>query len=103
VVLDVYLLTIVVTVFATLCVVGVLSGQELRNMRKRSSMVRRPHTFRGGGHWCPNCEQIHRMIGQAVVKFRTLPPEEQEAARGKPSEPATGKPFPKNVKPYGVN
>jgi hypothetical protein len=85
VVLDVYVLTIVVTVLAILCVVGGLSGQELRNMRKQSSIVRRPHTFRGGGHWCAACEQIHRMIrrGRRQVQDATA-----RGTRGRPAQQA---------------
>jgi hypothetical protein len=67
-----YLASVAVVVLAVLCVVGALVGQKLRNMRRRSSMVRKPHTFRGGGHWCATCEEIHRLIREAVHKFNNL-------------------------------
>jgi hypothetical protein len=68
-------------------------------------MVRKPHTFRGGGHWCATCEQIHRLIGAAIrKKSNNLPPDEKaEATRGELNESATGKPYPENVKPHRVN
>jgi hypothetical protein len=89
-----------VVVLAVLCVVGALVGQKLRNMRRTSSMARKPHIFRGGGHWCATFEQIHRLIGAAIHKFNNLPPDEKpEATRREPNESATGKPYPENVKP----
>jgi len=63
-------------------------------------MVRKPHTFRGGGHWCATCEQIHRLIGEAIHKFNNLAPNEKpETTRRELNESATGKPRPENVKP----
>ena len=84
--------------------VGALVGQKLRNMGWGSYMVRKPHTFRGGGHWCAACEQIHRLIGAAIHKFNNLPPDEKaEATRRELNVSATGKPYPENVKPHRVN
>jgi hypothetical protein len=100
----VYLAWVAVVVLGVLCVVGALVGHKLRNMRRGSSMVRKPHTFRGGGHWCATCEQIHRLIGEAIHKFSNLPPTEKpEATRREHNESATGKPYPENVKPHRVN
>ena len=100
-VLYVYLASVAVVVLAVLCVVGALVGQKLRNMGWGSYMVRKPHTFRGGGHWCATCEQIHQLIGAAIHKFNNLPPDEKaEATRRELNVSATGKPYPENVKPH---
>jgi hypothetical protein len=96
--------SVAVVVLAVLCVVGVLVGQKLRKMRRGSSMVRKPHILRGGGQWCATCEQIHRLIGEAMYRLNKLPPDEKpEATRREPNESATGKPYPENVKPHRVN